>query len=148
TLNPQAVGHLYRFTLTPGGPAKVEDLGVPVARQGIYTLAYLDPTGEVAGTTWPDGHFFTYDLKTRKSTDHGAIAGHRTFETPRHAEDLNRGTQEQVYYPRQVSRAIVVDPAGGAYTGGADGFLYRYDFTSRKLQKLSLRLPAVPGRES
>src|SRR5262249_26337877 len=38
--DPKAVGHLYRFTPTGDGPAKVEDLGVPVAGQGVYTLAY------------------------------------------------------------------------------------------------------------
>src|SRR5262249_24589767 len=36
--DPKAVGHLYRFHLTGNGPAKVEDLGVPVAGQGIYAL--------------------------------------------------------------------------------------------------------------
>ena len=145
--DPQAVGHLYRFVPTADGPAKVEDLGVAVAGQGIYTLAYLEKSGEVVGNTWPDGHFFTYDLKTRTFKDHGAIAGHRTFETPRHAEDVNRGTGQKVSYPRQVSRAIAVDPASGAYTAGAGGQLYRYDLESRRLAKLGLQLPAAAGRE-
>src|SRR5262249_29636103 len=80
--------------------------------------------------------------------DHGAIAGYHTFETPAHAEDLNRGTTDNIRYPRQVSRAIAVDSATGAYTGGADGHLYRYDWTTHKLEKLALRLPAAFGRES
>src|SRR5579885_737707 len=119
--DPKAVGHLYRFIPNGDGPAKVEDLGVPVQGQGICTLAYLEKSSEVVGNTWPDGHFFTYDLKAKKFRDHGAIAGYRTFEQPRHAEDINRGGGRQVRYPRQVSRAIAVDPATGAYTGGADG---------------------------
>src|SRR5438552_10178513 len=82
--DPKAVGHLYRFTLNGADPAKIEDLGVPVAGQGIYTLAYLKKSNEIVGNTWPDGHFFTYDLKTKKFKDHGAIAGYRTFETPQH----------------------------------------------------------------
>jgi streptogramin lyase len=145
--DPRAVGHLYRFTVAGNGPARVEDLGVPVAGQGVYTLAYDAKTNVVVGNTWPDGHFFSYDVKARKVTDHGAIAGYRTYEMPQHAEDLNRGTNENIRYPRQVSRAIVVDPATGAYTGGADGFLRRYDFQTRKLEKLSVRLPAAAGRE-
>src|SRR5262245_27740688 len=145
--DPKAVGRLYRFHPAESGLARVEDLGVPVAGQGVYTLAHDAKTDTIVGTTWPDGHFFSYDLKTRQFKDHGAIAGYRTYETPRHAQDLNRGTGENVRYPRQVSRAIVVDPASGAYTGGADGYLYRYDFASGKLEKLKLRLPAVPGRE-
>lgn len=147
TTDPKAVGHLYRFIPGDDGPAKVEDLGVPVAGQGIYTLAYLDKSNEIVGNTWPDGHFFSFDPKAKKFTDHGAIAGYRTFETPQHAEDINRGTDEKISYPRQVSRAIAVDPATGAYTGGADGYLYRYDPETHKIEKTTLRLPAVAGRE-
>lgn len=145
--DPQRVGHLYRFILSADGPAKVEDLGVPVAGQGIYTLAYVPKSGEIVGNTWPDGHFFAYDLKTRTFKDHGAIAGYRTFETPRHAEDVNRQTDQKISYPRQVSRAIAVEPNGGAYTGGAGGLLFRYDPESRKLEKTTLKLPAAAGRE-
>ncbi|MGH7222940.1 MAG: hypothetical protein ACRELF_06915, partial [Gemmataceae bacterium] len=145
--DPKAVGHLYRFTPKDEGPAKVEDLGVAVKKQGIYTLAYVAKTKEIVGNTWPDGHFFTYDLAKRKFTDHGAIAGYRTFETPRHAEDINRGTGQKVRYPRVVSRAIIVHNTHGAFTGGADGFLYCYDFSKRKVQKLQTQLPAAKGRE-
>jgi hypothetical protein len=145
--DPAAVGHLYRFTPAEKGPARVEDLGVPVAGQGVYTLAYLPETGEVLGNTWPDGHFFAYDVKARTFKDHGAIAGYRTYEAPAQAEDINRGSGQHVRYARQVSRAIAVVPGHGAYTGGADGFLYRYDPQSRKLAKLDMRLPAAPGRE-
>ncbi len=146
--DPKAVGHLYRITSSGDGSAKLEDLGVPVAGQGIYTLAYVEKTNEIVGNTWPDGHFFSFDLKTKTVKDHGAIAGHRTFETPKHAEEVNRGTDAKVSYPRQVSRAIVVDPRHGAFTVGANGFLYRYDYESRKLEKLDLRLPHAAGRES
>jgi hypothetical protein len=81
--DPSAVGRLYRFVVSANGPARWEDLGVPVAGQGIHALAYLEAAGVVVGNTWPDGHFFSYNLKTRTFRDHGAIAGHRTFETPR-----------------------------------------------------------------
>ncbi|MFN4260108.1 MAG: hypothetical protein ACK4RK_12500 [Gemmataceae bacterium] len=156
--DPKAVGHLYRFTLSGNGAAKIEDLGVPVPGQGIYTIAYVEKSGEIAGNTWPDGHFFTYDLKAKTFKDHGAIAGYRTFETPFYAEKVNFGTNRNVHYPRQVSRAIVIDPAtGAAYTAGAtdprregrthSGNLYRYDPESRTLEKLDLTLPAIPSRE-
>ncbi len=144
---PAAVGHLYRFTVTGDGPAKVHDFGVPVPGQGIYTLAFDEKTLTVVGNTWPDGHFFSFDLKTGAFKDHGAIAGYRTYEEPQHAADLNRGTKDHISYPRQVSRAIVIDPHSGAYTAGAGGVLYRYDFQARKLEKLAVRLPAAQGRE-
>jgi streptogramin lyase len=143
----KAVGRLYRFVPGADGFDKVEDLGEAVPGQGIFTLAYVAKSHEVVGNTWPDGHFFSYDLKAKTFKDHGAIAGYRTYETPKHAEDINRGTDQKVSYPRQVSRAIAVDPATGAYTAGAGGVLYRYDPEARKLEKLALKLPAAAGRE-
>src|SRR5262249_35638074 len=122
-------------------------LGVPVAGQGIYALAYDPKTDTVVGNTWPDGHFFSYDVKAKAFKDHGAIAGYRTFETPQHAEDLNRGTDEKIRYPRQGSRAMIV-LNGSAFTGGKDGFVYRYDFATGKLAPTSQRLPAARGRET
>jgi hypothetical protein len=166
--DPKAVGHLYRFVpdgdtetgrqgdkdkpsvpaaLARGAGVKVEDLGTPVPGQGIYTLAYLAKSQEIVGNTWPDGHFFTYDLKTKQFKDHGAIAGHRPFETPQHAEDVSRGTGKKVSYPRVVSRAIAIDSGTGAYTAGAGGWLHRYDPARRVFERLDLRLPAAAGRE-
>src|SRR5262249_31221906 len=62
--------------------------------------------------------------------------------------DLNPSTAEKVKSPRQVSRAIFAGPDQAAYTGGKDGYLYRYDFADAKLTKTNMRLPAAPGRES
>jgi hypothetical protein len=144
--NSAAVGHLYHFRLA-GAAAVAEDLGVPVKGQGIYTLAYYPETATLVGNTWPDGHFFTFDVKARAVKDHGAIAGFRTYEQPQHAEDLNRHGADTIHYARQVSRAIVV-VGDHALTAGADGSLYRYDFKAGKLTKLAARLPSVRGRES
>src|SRR5262249_5484968 len=91
--------------------------------------------------------FFSYDIKAKALKDHGAIAGYRTFETPRHAEDLNRGSGDNVRYSRQVSRAIAV-MTDAVLTGGADGYLYSYDPLTKALRKTKLRLPSARGRES
>lgn len=144
--DPMAVGHVYRFTVQ-GDAAKATDLGRPVPGQGTYALSHDEATQNLVGLTWPDGHLFTIDLKTSTSKDHGAVAGYRTFETPQHAADLNRGSEEKVQYARQVSRAIIVHRSV-AYTGGADGFVHRFDCKAGKLEKTALRLPAARGRET
>jgi hypothetical protein len=144
TTDRDALGHLYRVPANGGPP---EDLGVPVKGQGVYALAYAEATNEVLLNTWPEGHFVAFDLAAKKATDHGAIAGHRTFETPFYAEHINRHTNQGVSYPRQVSRGIAVVPGLAALTAGADGELFRYDFATRKLTKTGLHLPAARGRE-
>jgi hypothetical protein len=144
------VGWLYRFTIGKDGKAKVDKLGKPVAGQGIYTLAFDEKTQTVMGNTFPDGHFFTYDLKSAKFTDHGAIAGYRPYETPEHAKELMKGTNKKISYSRQVSRAILLDAdANGAtaFTGGKDGYIYQFDLKAGKLSKTEFRLPAIAGRE-
>ncbi|MCI0358410.1 MAG: hypothetical protein L0211_08005, partial [Planctomycetaceae bacterium] len=123
-------------------------VGRPVAGQGVYTFAYLPASNELVGLSWPDGHFFSQDVAKTTATDHGPIAGYRTYETPRYAEKINQGTGRKLQYARQVSRAIAIDPATGAYTAGADGFVYHYDPKAKKLNKLGVRLPAAAGRES
>jgi len=143
--DPAAVGRLYRLKLD-GDTLKKEEIGVPVAGQGIHALAHLEKSGQVVGNTWPDGHFFVLDLKSGKIKDHGAIAGHRTFETPMYAEHINRTGGRQVHYPRQVSRAIAV-VGSDAYTGGAGGQFYRYESATGKLTKMDWKLPAASGRE-
>jgi hypothetical protein len=144
---PTAIGRLVRFIPNGTNPATIEDLGVPVPGQGIYTLAHDPKSNTLVGNTWPDGHFFTYDLASKKVKDFGPIAGYHTYETPNEAADLNRGLKTVIRYPRQVSRAIVVTPDGMAYTAGAEGQLCRYDFQTQRLNKLEVRLPAMPGRE-
>ena len=48
----------------------------------------------------------------------------------------------------QISSAFAVDNEGNLYTAGKEGFLFRYNPQTRKLDKLNLQLPAVKGREA
>jgi hypothetical protein len=77
TTDAKAIGRLLHLKLD-GETLKTEELGVAVSAQGIHALSYLEKNEQVVGNTWPDGHFFSLDLKTKKITDHGIIAGHRT----------------------------------------------------------------------
>lgn len=147
--DPMWVGHMQQFwDRKDSGDSGLNGVRDRAPEgQGVYTLAALPGSDGVVGLTWPDGHFF-FQTGQRDLTDHGPIAGYRTYETPRYAEKINQGTDRNLAYARQVSRAIAIDPASGAYTAGADGFLYRYDPAARKLTKLAERLPAAAGRES
>lgn len=138
-------GGLYRFAIE-GEKVHRELLAEMPPGEGVYALAHLEPAGQIVGNTWPEGHFFVFDLQQKQLTVHEPIAGHRTFEIPRYAEKVNFGTDQNVRYPRQVSRCVAV-LGNTAYTGGADGFLYRYDAAGGQIQKTTLRLPAVLGRE-
>jgi len=132
TPEPEAVGRLLRFTLT-GAEVGVEDHGVAIAGEGIYTLAYSPRSEEVVGLTFPAGHFLAHGVASGTTRDLGAIAGHRRFEDDE---------------PCQVARAIAVGADGALYTSGKDGVIHRYDPESGSLAPLGASIPSLPGRES
>jgi hypothetical protein len=67
------------------------------------------------------------------NTDLGQVAGTRPFEE-----------KEEAY---QLSRTLLVTPAGDVYTAGDKGTLFKYMPGSATVTKLEARLPAVVGRE-
>ena len=46
-----------------------------------------------------------------------------------------------------MSRMLVVDQEGRVFASGEDGAFFRFDPKARKLEKLAIHAPAVPGRE-
>jgi len=47
----------------------------------------------------------------------------------------------------QISRSFALDKTGNLYTVGKDGFLFKFDPETQKIEKLNIRLPSVRGRE-
>ncbi|MBK8884906.1 MAG: hypothetical protein IPN67_21910 [Bacteroidales bacterium] len=100
-------GHLYRYS--PGsGNTKVklpemscetEDLGIPLANNSIYALT-INPQGdEIYGITYPDGHFFVYNIKLKKFSSPGAIDEKIVFHGPERSW-------------RSLCRAVICDSSG------------------------------------
>lgn len=67
------------------------------------------------------------------TTDLGQVAGTRPFEE-----------KEEGY---QLSRTLLITPAGDVYTAGDKGALYKYSPGAATVSKLAVSLPAVVGRE-
>jgi streptogramin lyase len=47
-----------------------------------------------------------------------------------------------------MSRMLVVDREGVVFASGEDGAFFRFNPKAQKLEKLAIRAPAIPGRES
>src|ERR1035437_727994 len=67
-------GHLYKYNprsenqkvKLPEMSCEPEDLGIPLAHNSIYALT-INPAGnEIYGITYPDGHFFIYNIEMKK----------------------------------------------------------------------------------
>jgi hypothetical protein len=138
-----AGGSLLRFRPRPADEEKpirieaectVEDLGIPVAGDGIYTLAIDRERNVIYGLTYPTGRFFSYSIANGKFAVHGGVA-ERSIPGEKFEKDRN------------IGRALAVDRDGKAYGSGDRGVIFRFNPETGKLEWLRLTAPTVPGRE-
>ena len=132
-----AGGHIYRYDPKTGdverytndSPAKVEDLGVPVSHNTVYAMTMSADKSKIYGITYPDAHFFIFDLATRTTKDLGELLTHKVYSGPER-------------HWRSVPRALYCDPkSGDVYTSGDNGIIVRYRPGSGKIEQTFMRLP-------
>ena len=130
-----AGGHLYlykpssnRNVKLPEMNAEVEDLGMPLANNSIYCLTINPKIGEIYGLTYPDGHFFIYNIEQKKFSDLGEIDSKKVYHGP-----------ERIW--RTLPRALVCDEEGRVFTSATNGMLKYYDPKSRELVSTNLEVP-------
>ncbi len=131
-------GHLYRYDPAQSSkirfdidkPAAVEDLGIPVAGDGIYTLTTSPDGMKIYGLTYPHGHFFIYDLKEKKYADKGEIYKKKVYGGP------NRSL-------RSISRSLISDTEGDIYGSADDQQIFVYRVESDMLEVLNIKIPHI-----
>jgi streptogramin lyase len=117
-----------------GKSLPVADLGQPVSGESIFALTIDRKAGVLYGLTSPNTHFFEYSIATGKFTDLGVVAN-----------KIPEG--EKFEKDKIMSRMLVVDQDGNVFASGEDGVFFRFNPKAPKLEELSIRAPAVPGRE-
>ena len=129
-------GHLYRYNPVSGNQkvklpdmlCEAEDLGIPLAHNSIYALT-INPKGEeIYGITYPDGHFFVYNIAMKKFSDPGPVDEKIVFHGPER-------------YWRSICRALVCDSIGRVYFSATNGILKFYDPGTRKIESTGLIIP-------
>jgi hypothetical protein len=136
-----AGGHLLRYTpqhdehqpIRIDAECQVEDLGIPVAGDGIYTLVIDRPHGVIYGLTYPTARFFSYSINGKKFTVHGGVAEHSI-------------PGEKFEKDRNIGRALVVNQDGDVFGSGEGGALFHFHSGKGKLEALHVTPPTVPGR--
>jgi len=149
-------GHLYRIAGIHSESPRFEDLGVPVAEQGIHTLAADAARGVLYGVTAPMGRFFVYDTRTGR-TEHTSfgrtytnVSDHRVAvaEVEKELADLTPGEGE--WNNRLIPRAMHVRSDGTLYTSGWRGQILKYDPAVEDIRerfRAVAYIPSVPGRQ-
>jgi hypothetical protein len=130
-------GHLYKFNINKDErrwvesdeECLIEDLGIPIPHNGIYALTINTERSEIYGITYPDGHFFVYDIKAAKFTDLSEIYEQKIYTGPD-----NRTL-------RSITRALVCDEKGFVYGSADEQKLFRYNPETKKIEKLDVKIP-------
>ena len=129
-------GHLYCYrpavsnenVKLAGMDCETEDMGMPLANNSIYALT-INPKGdEIYGLTYPDGHFFIYNIALKKFTDLGEIDRQKVYHGP-----------ERQW--RTLSRALICDDSGKVFMSGNKGMLKYYDPAAGKLVSTNIEVP-------
>jgi hypothetical protein len=108
-------GHLFSYEPETG---EIEDLGIPVKGDLIFSLN-IDPAGEyICGGTYPRHHFFCYDIKNKKISDKGMICPYWMF-----------------------SYKYLIDRDGSFYGVGDGGYFFKYSPAKDRFSFLKARLP-------
>jgi hypothetical protein len=108
--------------------SEMEDLGIPLANNSIYALTINSTAGEIYGLTYPDGHFFIYNISHKKFIDLGEVDPEKVYHGP-----------ERQW--RTLSRALVCDDSGRVFVSGNKGMLIYYDPMSGKLVSTNIEVP-------
>ena len=130
-------GHIYIYDPKTGNTnvyrnedvCPIIDLGIPVAANTIYAMIFNNDRTKIYGISYPDAHFFIFDLKNKKTRDFGDILTERVFGGP-----------ERQW--RSVPRALYCCPqTGRVYTSGDNGFIICYDPEKDVITPTQMRLP-------
>jgi len=129
-------GKLYRYDPAKGDAGAylitddcpLKDCGIPVPGNGVYALAYDATSNTLAGITYPDAHFFTYQVQAGKGRDHGPLLARKVYSGP-----------ERTW--GSVPRALWCGPQGRFYTSGDDGLIVYFDPAQKKIVPTAMRIP-------
>ena len=131
-------GHLYRYDpigeenvrIEIGQPCQLNDLGITVPHDGIYTIVAATRRPEIYGLTYPRGHFFVYNITTGKFLDKGEIYKEKVYGGP------NRSL-------RSISRSLICDDQGNVYGSADKQMLFKYDAEKGTIVKLKAQIPHI-----
>ncbi len=128
-------GHIYVYdpqkadadVYLPEHTAKLEDLGVAVAGNSIYTIAINSTKDRIYGITYPDAIFFELDLKTKVVKNYGQWMDMKSYPGP-----------ERTW--RAIPRSLICFD-GKIYSSADNGLIQCFDPSTGKMEQTSMRIP-------
>lgn len=134
-------GHLIKVELDASGTIKVEDLGIPVEGEGIFSLTSNASFTTLYGISHPSGYFFSFDIKSGKTKVFKDLAPDKTVA-------LSLEERFSLEPEDFLSKALITDNKGCVYGSLPFGRLFYFNPSDESLNEIDSELPRVWGRRS
>jgi hypothetical protein len=137
----QMGGHLIKINVEQNSQLTVEDMGIPVPGEGIFTIIGNDEKNKIYGITHPSGYFFVYNIPSKET---------RVFKDLALSKEIVQSLEVQFSLtPKDLlSNALVVDDQGRVFGSLPFGKLFYFNSNTQKLHEIETELPEVWGRRS
>lgn len=132
-----AGGHLYRYHPKTGDTQRyssddqtpLEELGILIPHNTIYAMVWNEDKTKIHGLTYPDAHFFTFDITSHMTTDLGEILTNKVYNGPER-------------HWRSIPRALYCHPeTGDVYTSGEQAIVIRLRKGAEQFENTWMHLP-------
>lgn len=138
---PGEGGHLIKVSLNKKGKIGIEDLGIPVAGEGVYTITSNASVTTLYGVTYPSGYFFTFDIESKECKVYKEVA-------PSEKVAFSLIDHFSVTPEDFLSRALITDKDGLVYGSLPYGKIFYFNPTKETFTTMDEELPEVWGRRS
>ena len=133
-------GHLIQVTLGLRGQINIEDLGVPVRGEGVFSLVGNEKGTHLFGVTFPSGIFFKYNIARKQFQTFKDVAPVRS--------DIRKLEQFALVPEQYLARALVEDNNGLIYGSAAINRIFVYNPKNDSFSFLEDNIPEVWGRRA
>ncbi len=129
-------GHIYVYNpiegdqevYLPGATAELEDLGIAIPGNSIYTMTINKEKDRIYGISYPDAIFFEFNIIEKKIINHGEWLKMKSYAGPERSW-------------RSVPRSLVCLPNGKVFSSGDDGLMNYFDPSTKKIHETDMRIP-------
>lgn len=112
----------------PESTAKIEDLGIAIAMNSIYAMTISPDQRRIYGISYPDAHFFEFDIEKKSFTRHGAWLNTICYSGPERSW-------------RSVPRSLMCLADGRVVSSGDEGMLKIFDPAGAEFSQTEIRIP-------
>lgn len=134
-------GHLIRVTVDTKGNISVEDLGIPVKGEGVFSLLCNAEGTMLYGISYPSGNFFSFNIENKLTKVYDDIV-----PTEKSLKILEA---EYALGPEDyLGKSLICDEKGFIYGSLPVNKLFCFDPQKETFEILETELPEVWGRRT